>query len=215
MATSTSIKKIHFSLLLLISLLPLVFVFFYSKYYPELLAHNSEFKKECVDEIWNGLWTLLLGLPIVYFCAYKKPGTRWLTLSVWTTIGGFLLRLFSWVFILLVLAFLPPAREQIYSQFTSLSALRVTDIVISTAISVLFLIYSLKLLRKNKTFQYQEAFKLPANRSVFARFKAVSSEQELKSLTTELKGQFPEISKMIRWKSRLRKKKLSLSLNPR
>jgi len=195
-----------------------MFFFLCSKYYPEYLTRNPELAK---DWIMNGVWNLLLGLPICYFCSYRKPGTRLLTFSVLVALLTSLAALFFLVHFSLAWARLPSPTEQVinrfptypetHSQITSVFKVQMINFVVVDILSLLFLIYSFKLLRKNKTIQYKEAFKLPANRSIFARFKTVSSEQELKSLTTELKGQFPELSKMIRWKSKLRKKKLALS----
>jgi len=163
--------------------------------------------------------SFLFGFPILYYCAFKKRGTRWLTLSIWGCVVIFAIGAIQMICSLIAVYVLGPkgfyttcaeALRMAYPGLKQDGAFRFLNTiwflyVIQLIVGIIMFRYEFVLRVRNNIYQYKATLTSKDNRHAYAQIDASTSKEELDNTYKRLQVEFPHISKFLRFKYRRKK----------
>lgn len=209
------IKKIkcHVIYLILAAIVcPMIFTFALVLSFPDITGEHH------VKSYLTAFFGYLIELPIVYFCAIKKSGTRWLTFAIWYYVISLALNILSITFVFLGVSidpqgFIKKLTEGMLGQFPGLTLDKVLSFVvlksflnlILTGIGVVLLIYYYVLRKRNNLRQFKETLYFATHRQAYALIDGARSERELEAAYDLGCREVPQIKKFLKIKYKRKK----------
>lgn len=160
-------------------------------------------------------WGLIVGLPILYYCAFKKHGTRLLTISIWCSIPFLLI----WAASLIIsigtiiglnfdsyhqMFFEELSRKYvIYNEDNWFSFFITSTIceVLCSIIAVFILRYEISLRKRNNIFQYKGTLKCDTYKQAYDLIDSTTNHEQLQIIYSQLMSMLPEIKKFLEFKN--------------
>lgn len=173
-----------------------------------------ELKQQIELEPLTGLFVLLISIPIMYYCAYKNPGTILLSLTIFF---GFVCLIFIICFFINALFVLnrtitflaPTSTEEIIALNNLFYWLGIAGLYSLMYHSTWFyLCYKLRIV--NKKIQSKNLLNYPLYCKIFETLQTTNQMVKLESLYREAKTKHPEISWHLKKKYKERKDQLKL-----
>ncbi len=212
------VKKIrrHVVYLILAAIVcPMIFTFALVMSFPDITGEHH------VKSYLTAFFGYLIELPIVYFCAIKKSGTRWLTFAIWYYVISLAINILSVTFVFLGVSidpqgFIKKLTEGMLGQIPGLTLDKVVSFVvvksllnlILTGIGVLLLIYYYVLRKRNNLRQFKGSLHLAIHRQAYALIDGAQSERELNAAYDLGCREVPHLKKFL--KIKYKRKKLSV-----
>lgn len=215
-----SIKQLQFFLIFLkvcaYLVLPIISIMALTNAHLELLQHNPRF----FDGEWTGLGrnllVLIIDLPLLIYCAFKKRGTRYLTFSIWTYRLSLVITVLFTLMLIFSLAFPSNIPETLQYTFPSVTketllSLMKTQLIITISVYTLTLFTYLALAeyrKRNNAFLFENLITLQPYPDVFENLSQAESPSDLKLRFLQTKQEYPEIRNVLRMKYREYKRAL-------
>lgn len=189
--------------------------------YPDFLQLNHDINHNLAKAFVKGVMSIIIDLPILYHCAFRKPGTRWLLFSILF----FIFSLFELILPLLGSAyfvfidnkdFMGLLSEALIKQHiiyfpdqikSVISTIIISNFLFSFAF-ILLIFFLFQLMKRNNLLQYRKTLKSDSSKKAYHNFKSVKNREDLKTVYRDLKKENPDIRKFLRFKYRQKSKKL-------
>lgn len=194
---------------------------------PEVIA--NQFLLDPYKDVFSfTFWELIIGLPILYYCAFKKHGTRWLTFSIWC-VAPFLL-MWTPVLIIYIGCILGLNFDSFRHVFFEVLSSRICVVgnednwvsffitkiiceILTFIVAIFMLRCEISLLKRNNISQYKETLKSNTYKQAYDLIDSATDHKQLQAIYCQLVCICPEINKFLKFKNN--KKKQSLKIYPK
>lgn len=189
-------------------------------------VQKASFIQAFLHSYYPVLVSILLEIPILYYCAFEKRGTAWLGFTFWVSIGSMAIFTLPPTLTLLFGFLSSPSKFSFYlveamkTKFPeadinliglSFGSFLVLNLIVIFGELVL-LRYRLAFRRRNTLFQYKNSLKNPEYRHSYAQIDRAGDLNELNTLFAQLQVEFPFNSRFLKLK--YERKKASFEKRP-
>lgn len=168
------------------------------------------FIDQSLSELRDGYQAIFFGSSIngviLYFCAYKKSGTRWLTSTIVCHNVGIVYSIAQEFAAVLLLSKVWGKLE--VAQKNDIFVLIGHSMAVN-ALSIVFVFFSIKLRKLNKKIQLRKILLNATYQALFEKIKAISDEKELDSEYGKGVQSYPEIAGHLKTTYKKRKEEIS------